>query len=94
MPENGVYRFGVFELDSRSRELKKQGVRRTSPCGLWVLVQHPAQIVTQEQIQSEPWPAGTLRRLRERDHQIFSVRVPFGSNARITCWLRRAVFTV
>jgi Tol biopolymer transport system component/DNA-binding winged helix-turn-helix (wHTH) protein len=63
MPENGVYRFGVFELDSRSRELKKHGVRiklQDQPLRiLLLLVQHPGEVVTREQIQSELWPAGT-----------------------------------
>jgi Tol biopolymer transport system component/DNA-binding winged helix-turn-helix (wHTH) protein len=63
MPENGVYRFGVFELDSRARELKKHGVRiklQDQPLRiLLMLAQHPGEVVTREQIQSELWPAGT-----------------------------------
>jgi Tol biopolymer transport system component/DNA-binding winged helix-turn-helix (wHTH) protein len=63
MPENGVYRFGVFELDSRARELKKHGVRiklQEQPLRiLLLLVQHSSEVVTREQIQSELWPAGT-----------------------------------
>src|SRR5215472_9372722 len=63
MPENGIYRFGAFELDSRSRELRKHGVRiklQDQPLRiLLMLVQHPAEVVTREQIQSELWPAGT-----------------------------------
>jgi DNA-binding winged helix-turn-helix (wHTH) protein len=61
--ESGVYRFGVFELDSRSRELKKHGVRiklQDQPLRiLLLLVQHPHEVVTREQIQGELWPAGT-----------------------------------
>jgi hypothetical protein len=63
MPENGIYRFGVFELDSRARELKKHGVRiklQDQPLRiLLLLVQHTGEVVTREQIQSELWPAGT-----------------------------------
>src|SRR5215472_15020780 len=80
MPENGIYRFGAFELDSRSRELRKHGVRiklQDQPLRiLLMLVHHPGEVVTREQIQSELWPAGTyvdyenainssLRKLRE-----------------------------
>ncbi len=57
MPENGTYRFGVFELDSRTRELKKHGVRiklQDQPVRiLLLLVQHPGEVVTREQIQTE-----------------------------------------
>src|SRR5215831_9676887 len=63
MPDNGIYRFGVFELDSRTRELKKHGIRiklQDQPLRiLLILVQHPAEVVTREQIQSELWPTGT-----------------------------------
>src|SRR6516165_5725456 len=63
MPENGVYSFGVFELDSRARELKKHGVRiklQEQPLRiLLMLAQHPGEVITREQIQSELWPAGT-----------------------------------
>jgi len=58
-----VYRFGMFELDSRARELRKHGVRvklQDQPLRiLLLLVQHPGQVVTREQIQGELWPAGT-----------------------------------
>jgi DNA-binding winged helix-turn-helix (wHTH) protein len=58
-----VYRFGAFELDSWSRELRKHGVRiklQDQPLRiLLLLVQHPGEVVTREQIQSELWPAGT-----------------------------------
>jgi hypothetical protein len=58
-----VYRFGVFELDSRARELKKQGVRiklQDQPLRiLLLLVEHSGEVVTREQIQSQLWPAGT-----------------------------------
>ena len=67
MPETGaepiVYRFGVFELDPAARELRKHGVRiklQEQPLRiLLLLVEHPGEVVTREQIQSELWPAGT-----------------------------------
>jgi DNA-binding winged helix-turn-helix (wHTH) protein len=63
MPDNGIYRFGVFELDTRARELKKHGVRiklQDQPLRiLLLLVQQPGEVVTREQIQCELWPAGT-----------------------------------
>jgi Tol biopolymer transport system component len=58
-----VYRFGAFELDSRSGELRKHGVRiklQEQPLQvLLLLLQHPGLLVTREQIQERLWAKDT-----------------------------------
>jgi DNA-binding winged helix-turn-helix (wHTH) protein/WD40 repeat protein len=57
-------RFGVFELDVRSGELRRNGtVVRLQPQPFKVLVllaSRPGEVVTREEIQAEVWPAGTF----------------------------------
>jgi hypothetical protein len=59
-----VLRFGVFEVDLRSGELRKQGVRiklQDQPFHvLAVLLQHPGEVVTREELRSQNWPADTI----------------------------------
>jgi DNA-binding winged helix-turn-helix (wHTH) protein len=58
------YRFGVFELDARSRELRKHGVRiklQEQPTQvLSLLLEHAGEVVTREQIQKHLWPDDTF----------------------------------
>ena len=57
-------RFGPFELDVRSGELRRNGTTvRLQPQPLKVLLLlagRPGDVVTREEIQSEIWPAGTF----------------------------------
>jgi len=57
-------RFGVFEMDIRSGELRRNGaVVRLQPQPfkvLALLAGRPGEVVTREEIQSEVWPAGTF----------------------------------
>src|ERR1700746_1396584 len=59
-----VLRFGTFEVDLRSGELRKQGVRiklQEQPFHiLTVLLQRPGEVVTREELRSENWPADTF----------------------------------
>jgi TolB-like protein/DNA-binding winged helix-turn-helix (wHTH) protein/Flp pilus assembly protein TadD len=54
-------RFGVFELDLRSRELRKQGRRmrlQVQPFQvLRVLVEHAGEVVTREALREQVWPS-------------------------------------
>jgi TolB-like protein/DNA-binding winged helix-turn-helix (wHTH) protein len=56
-----VIRFGVFEADGRSRELRKQGVRirlQEQPFQvLWLLLERAGQVVTREELRQEIWPS-------------------------------------
>src|SRR5258707_4526904 len=59
-----ILRFGVFEVDVRAGELRKQGVRiklQEQPFHvLTVLLQRPDEVVTREELRSENWPADTF----------------------------------
>src|SRR5438067_2118936 len=58
---SGVVRFGVFELDLRSRELRKQGIKlKLQPRAfqlLQTLLEHPGQLVTRDELRTRLWPA-------------------------------------
>ena len=57
-------RFGVFELDPRAGELRKKGMKirlQGQPVEILVmLLQHPGDIVTREELQKKLWPADTF----------------------------------
>src|SRR6185312_16880560 len=59
-----VVRFGVFEADLRSGELFKQGVKirlQQQPFRvLALLLEHPGEVVTREDLRQAIWPAGTF----------------------------------
>jgi TolB-like protein/DNA-binding winged helix-turn-helix (wHTH) protein/Tfp pilus assembly protein PilF len=59
-----ILRFGVFEVDLRSGELRKQGVRiklQEQPFHvLTVLLQRPGDVVTREELRAQNWPADTF----------------------------------
>jgi TolB-like protein/DNA-binding winged helix-turn-helix (wHTH) protein/Tfp pilus assembly protein PilF len=73
-------RFGVFEADLDSCELRKQGRKlklQTQPCQvLKLLLEHPGEVITREEFRKRLWPEDTfvdfdhslntaMRRLRE-----------------------------
>src|SRR5258708_40193127 len=57
-------RFGVFEVDLRAAELRKRGVRiklQEQPFQvLSLLLEHPGEVVTREEIREKLWPAHTF----------------------------------
>jgi DNA-binding winged helix-turn-helix (wHTH) protein/tetratricopeptide (TPR) repeat protein len=57
-------RFGVFEVDLRAAELRKRGVRiklQEQPFRiLSVLLEHPGEVVTREELREQLWPAHTF----------------------------------
>src|SRR5438045_8686079 len=59
-----VRRFGAFEINLQSGELRKNGIRlRLSGQPfqvLSVLVEHPGEVVTREQLHSRLWPDDTF----------------------------------
>lgn len=78
--KRGLVRFGLFEVDFRAAELRKQGTKiklQEQPFQvLQVLLERPGQVVTREELQQKIWPADTfvdfdhglnnaIRRLRE-----------------------------
>ncbi len=79
-PSSIVYRFGTFELDSSSGELRKSGIKQKiqdQPLDVLIrLLEHADEIVTREELQRTLWPADTyvsfetglntaIKRLRE-----------------------------
>ena len=61
---SGRLRFGVFELDLRAGELRKHGLRvrlQEQPIQLLaMLLEHPGEVVTREELQKKLWPADTF----------------------------------
>jgi DNA-binding winged helix-turn-helix (wHTH) protein len=58
------YRFGIFEADAATGELRRQGMRvklNTQPFQvLLMLLDRPGQLVTRDEISSALWPDGTF----------------------------------
>jgi TolB-like protein/DNA-binding winged helix-turn-helix (wHTH) protein len=63
-PSHALIRFGVFELDTESGELRKQGVKvrlQEQPFQiLQILLEHPGRIVTREDLKRRIWPSDTF----------------------------------
>src|SRR5437667_50027 len=59
-----ILRFGVFEVDLRAGEVRKQGVRiklQEQPFQvLTVLLQRPGEVVTREELRNQNWPPDTF----------------------------------
>jgi len=60
----GAVRFDVFEVDLHAGELRKQGVKiklQEQPFQiLQMLLEHPGEVVTREELQKRIWPADTF----------------------------------
>ena len=61
---NQLIRFGVFEVDPRSGELRKKGFRvklQDQPLQvLLAVLEKPGEVVTREELRSKLWPADTF----------------------------------
>jgi cholera toxin transcriptional activator len=61
---NGTFRFGAYEADPGSGELRKSGVRlrvQEQPFQvLLVLLERPSEVVTREELRQKLWPADTF----------------------------------
>jgi DNA-binding winged helix-turn-helix (wHTH) protein len=59
-----VFRFGVFEVDTRAGELHKNGIKlklQGQPFQvLCILVEHAGELVTREELRTKLWPAETF----------------------------------
>jgi serine/threonine protein kinase len=64
-------RFGAFQLDLRARELRRNGIKVRIPDQsiqvLAMLLEHPGEVVTREEVHQRLWPNGTIV---EFDHSI------------------------
>ncbi len=58
------YRFGAFEADAATGELRRQGIRiklNAQPFQmLLLLIERPGQLITREEISRLLWPDGTF----------------------------------
>ena len=62
--DSQLIRFGVFEVDTRTGELRKSGARvklQQQPFQILViLLRRPGEIVTREELRQQLWPADTF----------------------------------
>jgi len=62
--KSGLYRFGSFEFDPQTGELRKQGIRirlEGQPVViLAMLLERPSELVTREDLQKKLWPSDTF----------------------------------
>jgi TolB-like protein/DNA-binding winged helix-turn-helix (wHTH) protein/Tfp pilus assembly protein PilF len=85
-PSAETVRFGIFELDLRAGELRKQGIRirlQDQPfLILQALLDRPGEVVTREELRAKIWPADTFV---DFDHGLYSamkrVRDALGDSA-------------
>ena len=63
-PQKKLFRFGVFEADGQTGELRKQGRRVPLPAQpfdiLMMLLEQPGELVSRTQIRERLWPDGTF----------------------------------
>jgi cholera toxin transcriptional activator len=61
---NGIFRFGAYEAETASGELRKSGLRlrvQEQPFQvLLVLLERPGEVVTREDLRQKLWPADTF----------------------------------
>ena len=59
-----MYRFGAFQLDPRTHELRRSGVRvkiqEQSFVVLLKLLEHPGEVVTRDELRAALWRADTF----------------------------------
>jgi len=82
----GVIHFGVFEVDVRSGELRKQGMRirltGQSFQILQTLISRPGELVTREELQQKLWPADSFGDFEHGlNAAVYGVREALGDSA-------------
>jgi TolB-like protein/DNA-binding winged helix-turn-helix (wHTH) protein/tetratricopeptide (TPR) repeat protein len=64
LPPNSVVRFGTYEVSLESGEVRKAGLRirvQQQPMKLLgILLQHPGEVITREELRSRVWPNETF----------------------------------
>ena len=81
-----VVRFGVFEVELETAELRKRGVRlrlEEQPFHiLSLLLERPGELITREQLREQLWPAGTFVDFdRSLNKAISKLRLALGDSA-------------
>lgn len=71
---NSIFRFGLFEVDAASGELRKSGIRLRLPEQpfqvLLALLERSGEVVTREELRQKLWPADTFV---DFDHSLNSI---------------------
>jgi len=84
-PELRGFRFGLFDIDLRSGELRKQGVRiklQEQPFQVLVmLLERPGEIVTRDDIQQRLWPDTNVEFESNLNAAIKRLRYALGDSA-------------
>jgi TolB-like protein/DNA-binding winged helix-turn-helix (wHTH) protein/Tfp pilus assembly protein PilF len=80
------FRFGVFELDLRARELRKQGrlikLQEKPFATLALLLEHTGEVVSRDQLRERLWPADTFVQFDDNlNSAIKRVREALGDSA-------------
>src|SRR5437016_12711925 len=72
-PSHGTVRFGDFELDQDTGELRREGVKvrlQEQPLQiLQILLEQPGKVITREELRQNVWPSDTFV---DFDHGIFN----------------------
>ena len=95
-PEGNIIRFGAFELDRKSGELRKHGIRirlQEQPLRiLLILLERTGDVVTRERLREQLWPLGTYV---DFDHSlnaaIAKLRARWGTRPARRGFLRRSL---
>lgn len=82
---HSVYRFGIFEIDAASGELRKAGIplhlQPQPSLVLLMLVRQAGQVVTREQLRESIWPKNTFVEFDDGlNHAIRRLREAFGDS--------------
>ena len=81
--------FGAFEIDLRTGELRKEGVKLKfsgQPFQvLAILLEHPGDVVTREELQKRLWPDTFVDVERNLNTAVNKIREVLGDSADRTC---------
>jgi DNA-binding winged helix-turn-helix (wHTH) protein/TolB-like protein/Tfp pilus assembly protein PilF len=82
----GAYRFGPFELDSQSGDLRKYGIRlklQEKPCQiLFSLLERPGELITREELRARLWGSNTFVEFEHNlDIAVNKLRATLGDSA-------------
>src|SRR4051794_29425982 len=87
MREMSVLRFGVFEMDSETGELRRQGRRvhiTAQPFAmLWLLASRAGEVVSRDELRRQVWGSDTFVEFdRSLNFCIATIRAALNDNAR------------
>ncbi|HKO04941.1 MAG TPA: winged helix-turn-helix domain-containing protein [Candidatus Acidoferrales bacterium] len=86
LSDPGAYRFGPFELDVQSGDLRKYGIRlklQEKPCQiLFSLLERPGEVITREELRARLWGSNTFVEFEHNlDIAVNKLRATLGDTA-------------